>query len=88
MNQFKPGHELSKGGGGKKVVGNETGCTVTFQHNRMICRCLNTAALAILLPVIFKKKSMSKVCANIYISHQCLSNEQSESGRAVPSSCQ
>ena len=28
------------------------------------------------------------VCANIYICHQCLSNEDSESGRAVPSSCQ
>lgn len=55
----------------------------------MICRCPNIAALAFLLPVLYIFFYLYwKVCANIYISHQCLSNEKSESGCAVPRSCQ
>lgn len=33
-------------------------------------------------------EAILKVCANIYISRPCLSNEEGESGLALPSSCQ
>lgn len=63
------------------------GVAVSVECNHMIRRCLNSTALAILLPALFFL-STSKLRANIYISHQCLSNEESESDPAVPSSCQ